>query len=135
MKRLPLTIFALLLCAGFVVNTSPVQSFRAEQRGAVLVVEWKSRDDVRAEQHVARYVLKRTWRNMNTEVVRVEPRGPGFTYEYRDEGVYKMAGEALEYELSYINSSNEEVLLAKLPVNYTSTAVRRTWGSIKAMFQ
>jgi hypothetical protein len=137
MKRATFSIIIALLCVGFSGSASPVEFFQYKQEGVVLVLEWKVKDDPRAEQNVAAYVVTRKWRNSQAEEVhRKTPTGTaGALYTYRDETLYKMDGEVVEYELFYVSRNNEQIQIGKVAPRYTSTAVRRTWGSIKAMFQ
>lgn len=60
----------------------------------------------------------------------------GKTYTFFDRNVYKNTTEAepVIYAL-YANKMGISKFLAQVDVNYTTTTVRRTWGSIKAMFQ
>jgi hypothetical protein len=60
----------------------------------------------------------------------------GKVYTYTDRNVYKnnTTSEPVIYGL-YLNKSGSSKFIAQVDVNYTTTTVRRTWGSIKAMFQ
>lgn len=61
----------------------------------------------------------------------------GREFRFVDNGVFKPGdgADAVFYKLliDYRNGSVEE--RGPVSVNYTSTAIRRTWGSIKSMFQ
>lgn len=58
------------------------------------------------------------------------------TYSYIDKNIYKTSTgtEPVVYQLNIIFKDNS-VQSAQAEVDYTTTAIRRTWGSIKAMFQ
>lgn len=57
-------------------------------------------------------------------------------YSYIDKTIYKTStgSEPVVYQLNIIFKDNSEQS-AQAEVDYTTTAIRRTWGSIKAMFQ
>ncbi len=58
-------------------------------------------------------------------------------YEYLDRSVFKSQtkGEQVVYKLkARMNNGNVDVV-GQTDVHYTSSGVRRTWGSIKRMFQ
>ncbi len=57
-------------------------------------------------------------------------------YSYIDKNIYKTStgSEPVVYQLNIIFKDNS-VQSAQAEVDYTTTAIRRTWGSIKAMFQ
>lgn len=60
----------------------------------------------------------------------------GKVYEFVDRNVFKQttATEPVIYSLYAVNNGSSRYV-AQVDVNYTTTAIRRTWGSIKAMFQ
>jgi len=57
-------------------------------------------------------------------------------YSYIDKSIFKTTtgSEPVVYQLNIIFKDNS-VQSAQAEVDYTTTAIRRTWGSIKAMFQ
>lgn len=67
-------------------------------------------------------------------VVEIAPRGPQYPYVYRDDDLYKGA-EAVRYTLYAVLDDGGRQIVGSRQIAYTPTAVRRTWGSIKAMFQ
>ena len=60
----------------------------------------------------------------------------GKVYLYTDKNVFKTTttAEPVIYALYAVKGGSSK-FVAQVDVNYTTTAVRRTWGSIKAMFQ
>ncbi|NCP84906.1 MAG: hypothetical protein GW823_08425 [Bacteroidetes bacterium] len=60
----------------------------------------------------------------------------GRIYQYTDKNVFKTTStaEPVIYALYAIEGGSSK-FVAQVDVNYTTTTVRRTWGSIKAMFQ
>lgn len=136
MKR-AIPIIALLLVAGWGASTGSVQlkyQRVAEDQGDI-VLEWEAL----VESEVHHYVLARrtpySRTNSFDDIAEIQPQGANKPYQYRDSDIYKVAVDKIEYRLAvvYANGVREEFPL--LSVNYTPTAVRRTWGSIKAMFQ
>lgn len=58
-------------------------------------------------------------------------------YNYIDKNVFRNQSNAepVMYHL-YVNYTNgDKSRIGETEINYSSTAIRRTWGSIKAMFQ
>lgn len=130
-----------LLALGF--QSAIVNSFRAElnpaNRSEISVV-WT----VSQGESVAGFRIQRSVRNeQNYDVIHAVQVNPGELssapreFRYIDRSVFKPgeAGDAVFYKLliDYKNGSVEEK--GPVSVNYTSTAIRRTWGSIKSMFQ
>ncbi len=58
-------------------------------------------------------------------------------YEYTDKSVFKTTAgtEPVVYALYAVFTDGQIKYIGQAEVNYTTTAIRRTWGSIKAMFQ
>lgn len=133
-----LTLLAtLLLLAGWSVSSGRVDlgpdRMKAVQQGGVMHVSWESV----VEENVDLYVLRRetSFSVQLQEVARIPPKGPG-KYEFTDSDIYKAAADNVTYVLFTVyGGSTQEVELTRVSTRYTSTSVRRTWGSIKAMFQ
>lgn len=107
--------------------------FNVEAQGNEFVVTWQS--DI--EDEVVTYELHRRTSTTNNNFVLVDTHtahGVGRAYTLRDSQVFKVAGELIDYRLQAVFSDGSRQVLVVRSVNYTPTAIRRTWGSIKAMF-
>jgi hypothetical protein len=73
---------------------------------------------------------------MNGPFVRVgekSPAGAGTEYSFRDKSVFRTTGNFYQYKVSIVSSAgNSEYFVS---VDHSVSSVRRTWGSIKAMFR
>lgn len=133
MHRLLASILLLLVVfVGTVLANVVFSRFDARTEGNDIVVSWQAS----VETNVNEYVLERKtlFDAQFVEMARFQPHGTGFLYRYRDERVFKVQSEQVSYRLRIINSDNSFVVTDAITVDYTPTAVRRTWGSIKAMF-
>ncbi len=62
--------------------------------------------------------------------------GPASPYTFTDDDLYKASGQQMaEYQVWVVFTNGGKQSLFSAQVNYTSTGLRRTWGSLKAMFQ
>lgn len=129
-------LLGVFLFAGWTLSFNKVSLsyFKVDRENNDMVVTWEST----TEEGVARYELQRRTRFSNNQFVVVaeaSPHGTQTPYRIMDDQVYKMSSEQVDYRLEavYENGIREE--LASQSVSYTPTTVRRTWGSIKAMFQ
>lgn len=124
-----------LLTASLVLTASTVvlSRFEARTEGSDVVVTWQAS----VETGVREYVLERKTRydNQFVELSKMRARGANILHEYRDTKIYKSVGEQVEYRLRVVYDDQSFVLVDPVSVDYTPTAIRRTWGSIKAMFQ
>lgn len=134
LRRLAPILTVLLLCAASMGYGVKLQFFEVTAEGRDFAIKWQ----MEQEQEVREYELSRKTPYTNEQFVKVQAfqaHGTGIPYEFRDDQVYKSAAEQLDYRLEVIYENGlREVIITK-SMNYTSTAVRRTWGSIKAMFQ
>jgi hypothetical protein len=121
-------------CVLVAASTARLDYFKVEEEDNTLVIRWLALE----ESQVRTYEIYRATPSSNHQFVRVSPmtpHGPNRPYEYRDTQVFKAGGDDVIYRLEGLMRSGERVTLAEQSVSYSPTAVRRTWGSIKAMFQ
>lgn len=127
-------VLAGLLAVMTAAGTVRLEYFRVEETDNTLVVHWRSLE----ERSLRAYEVHRRTRSSDGQFVRISaitPLGSNRTYEFRDTQVFKSAAEDVTYRLEGILTSGERLHLGEQSVSYSPTAVRRTWGSIKAMFQ
>ena len=134
--RLLLSTFLVLLLTGatFMAGQVRLSAFEIREVGNDFQVSWTTE----LEDEVRQFELMRRSPNSNDQFVRVHSapaHGIGQAYGFVDSQVFKSGSDKLDYRLDavYFNGVREAVRTES--VNYTSTAVRRTWGSLKAMFQ
>ncbi|AXJ01557.1 hypothetical protein CYPRO_2311 [Cyclonatronum proteinivorum] len=133
-----ISFIALVLMAA---NVAMVSQFRAEIPDPAkneINIQWT----VQQESGVMHYELMRKMVRDSDFVLLatvdvLPPSSQPNQYQYLDRNVFRNAGntEPVIYELNVVFTNGERRFIGQAEVNYTSTAVRRTWGSIKAMFQ
>jgi hypothetical protein len=142
-----LSIFVIFASLLFVAasNAFKLESFTAEisedNRSAVRL-KWT----VSADQDVSSYIL---WRQTSDQMTRnqiqeIEARTGSESkksYSFDDNTLYKADNTASQQVTYYIQVKMKgsgqiiEPMNNQTKLSYTSTTARRTWGSIKAMFQ
>jgi hypothetical protein len=134
MYRVTSTIFLLLVVlVGTALANVIFSRFEARTEGNAIVVTWESS----VESEVREYVLERitVFDSEFVEMARLSAHGANSPYTYKDERVFKVEAEQVTYRLRMIGTNGSLLGVSDLiSVDYTPTAVRRTWGSIKAMF-
>ena len=112
-----------------------LNSFKVEKSSSDLKITWQAEQ----ETGVREYQLFRRSSNSNNQYVKIQKsfsaHGIGKMYTYVDDQVYKNNSQQIGYRLEVVYDNGVRQVLRTENVDYTSTAVRRTWGSIKAMFQ
>jgi hypothetical protein len=129
-------IALVLAVGGWGVLSSSVRLslFAVDAENSDLIVKWQAN----VEEEIAHYVIKRLTRLDHdfVEIATIPAQGANKLYVFRDDKIYKTAAETVEYELVAVSADGRiEISLGRRQTAYTPTAVRRTWGSIKAMFQ
>ncbi len=144
MPSVPLQRLSLLLLAGLMLCALPIQAQtraevefrRVEMQQNEAVVSWQ----MRAEPGVTAYRIERKAAISGSDqfmpVKDMTPHGTGRLYTWRDTNLHKdAASDLVEYRVSAVFSDGSTQTLFTQQLNYTATAIRRTWGSLKALFQ
>lgn len=107
---------------------------RVEQREARVVVTWRTD----AETGVREFEVLRRSAATGGDYLRlgvVSAHGIGRSYEFVDDDLYKNTTSMADYQVVAVLANGTRQLLFGAQINYTTTGLRRTWGSLKAMFQ
>lgn len=106
----------------------------AFSNGSDIVLRWTTVD----ETGVQRFEVVRRYGTVGDFVVigSVEQlKGNNSAYEYIDKSVFKANGGVYQYKIRVINGTNPAPETEIVSVSHLSSAAKRTWGSIKAMFR
>lgn len=134
MKKISLSLLLLgfgLLIAGFSPDNLLIDYFKVRSLGDRILLEWKSS----GETGLVQYELERKKESETeyTTIKTLSPQGDGSVYQFMDLGLYKTQGTTVNYRLKMVTRTGATYLEGS--GNYTTTSVRKTWGSIKAMFK
>lgn len=136
MKRL----LSVLLLGAFLLVTVAVAgalrdgTFSAVSNGTNITIHWISDD----EASVTRYELERK-SGINGQFLMLTPvvlRGNNSVYEYVDDSAFRLTESVYQYQLKVVYSNGSApVYYGPITVRHDVSSVRKTWGSIKAMFR
>jgi hypothetical protein len=98
-----------------------------------VIIEWKSG----TESNIDHYSIERKTPQQNYfEIVTVPPKGSNQFYSYTDQSIYKAQDVLFVYRLKIVyNDNTTPVETGEVSVSPNISGVKRTWGSIKAMFR
>ncbi len=134
MKHLSSILIVFLLLAGSAVSGAFLDFFNGRSDGDNVVLEWKTR----SESNLLRYEIQRK-AGQNGDFVSlatVNPKGSNSQYTYIDRSAYKDAESIYVYRLRIVESSSGPTSYSnEITVSHSVSSVKRTWGSIKAMFR
>jgi hypothetical protein len=132
-------ILLLFVVAPSILSAEVFKGEPSRVQGSAMVIRWETVDETAVSAFVivcreVRSGVGGLWR----DVGRKNAMGGGSIYTIEDTEIFKSADRILEYEIRAINSEGQVVDWVPLRTIYSSgltSAVRRTWGSIKAMFR
>ena len=134
MKHLSSILFLLLLLAGSAISGAFLDFFNGRSDGDNIVLEWKTR----SESNLLRYEIQRK-AGQNGDFVSlatVTPKGSNSQYTFIDRSAYKDTESMYVYRLKIVESSSGPSSYSnEITVSHSVSSVKRTWGSIKAMFR
>jgi hypothetical protein len=130
---------SILVCLFIIAHTIVLadifknNSLKASSDGSNVILQWVTED----ETNVARFdVERRTGADGSfLPVASLDAKGVS-SYEFVDYSVFRKSTTVYEYRIKvvFLDNSNP-VYTGPVSVSHTVSGVRRTWGSIKAMFR
>ncbi|MCB0730529.1 MAG: hypothetical protein KDC88_05800 [Ignavibacteriae bacterium] len=133
MKNFPKIFIILFLSVSFLFGGAIIQFFVADSNGDNIVLTWQST----SEQNVKHYeILRGPDKDHLTVIDIILSKGDNSNYSYTDENAYKTTNSFYAYGLVIVDNdgSKSEPMHTFVTHNGVSS-VKRTWGSIKALFR
>jgi hypothetical protein len=110
-----------------------IQSFEIESNNGNIILTWQSS----TEQNVKQYeILRGPDKDRLTLIATVPAKGDNSLYTYIDENAYKASDSFYAYGLVIRDNdgSKSEIMHTRI-LHENVSSVKRTWGSIKALFR
>jgi hypothetical protein len=108
-------------------------SFQASSDGINVTLHWLTEE----ENNVAHFEIERRSGTSGdfVSIASVDLKGPSL-YEYVDHSAFEKIASLYQYRIKIVYSNGALPTYSTiLTVSHTVSGVRRTWGSIKAMFR
>jgi hypothetical protein len=134
MKRFFAFIFILTTLT--LAGTIREGTMQARSDGSNITIQWGTSDESAIKEFE---ILRRdgtVGEFINIAVV--TKKGSNSFYEYIDKSAFKTTGTIYQYQVKIIFQNNEAEYFPKngpLTVSHNVSSVKRTWGSLKAMFR
>lgn len=132
MKRGTIILFSILVVAAAIYAGTFLDYIQGSSVGEDVLLEWKSSAEVNLKHFV---IERKTPQNPYLELATVEPKGNNSFYSYLDEAAYKTAELVFIYQLKIVDNDGDTSFSREVTVSHNVSGVKRTWGSIKAMFR
>ncbi|HLG31620.1 MAG TPA: hypothetical protein VI362_01170 [Ignavibacteriaceae bacterium] len=127
MRTLPVFFIISTIYAGAFLDY-----FYGRSEGDDVRLEWKTSEEVNL-QHFK--VERKTPQSQFSEITTVDPKGSNSYYSYLDQSAYKSNDMVFIYRLKIVDLDGQTSYSAEVTVSHNVSGVKRTWGSIKAMFR
>jgi hypothetical protein len=132
MKKKLFQILLVLSIVGTSLAGAFMEYFHARSEGENVKLEWKTGQ----ESNLKNFVLERkTQQSAYVELSTISPKGDNSFYTYVDESVYKSSDYVFTYRLRIVDADQKISYSSEVSVSPSISGVKRTWGSIKAMFR
>ncbi len=132
MKKGILKLFLILFLVVAVYAGAFLDYFQGRSEGENVRLEWKTSEEVDLQNFI---IERKTPQNPYTEIGTVEPQGNNSFYTFLDESAYKTEALVFIYRLKILDNDGTVSYSSEVTVSHTVSGVKRTWGSIKAMFR
>jgi hypothetical protein len=134
MKYGIIKILLILSFAGTVFAGASLYFFNASSENGNVKLEWKSQE----ENNLRHYVIQRKSATSSfIDIATIQPKGNNSYYSYIDESAYKSQDLLFVYRLKIVDDDQDRstTYTPGISVSHNVSGVKRTWGSIKAMFR
>jgi hypothetical protein len=106
--------------------------FHASSDGDNVLLEWKTEQESNLKQFV---VERKTPESSYIDIASVNAQGDNSEYSYIDKSAYKANDLVFIYRLKLVDNDNTTSYSDEVSVTPSISGIKRTWGSIKAMFR
>ncbi len=125
-----ITLLIALTSSAQVIKTSSINAY---SDGTNIILRWNTED----ESNVEKFFIERRAGTSGSfiRIASVNPKGSSL-YEYIDQTAFKSSATIYQYQIriKFSNGSADQEV-GPITVSHSVNSVKRTWGSIKAMFR
>jgi len=131
--KMKLSYFVIIfLVATAVFAGTFLEYFQGRSDGEDIRLEWKTQEEVNL-QHFK--IERKTPQSSFVDITTVQPKGSNSYYTYLDQSAYKPNNMIFIYRLKIVDTNGQVSYSNEVSVSHSVSGVKRTWGSIKAMFR
>jgi hypothetical protein len=131
MKIKTLILF-LILSAGIILPGAFLLKFTVSSSNGNIVLDWQCSSETNLKDYV---VQRKTVTGSYSDIATVQLRSD-MNYEYTDQTAYKNEDQVYIYRIEIVDNDGSLSYSKELSVVHSNiSSVKRTWGSIKALFR
>ncbi len=134
MKIRFLTYFALIFTASIIFAGAIISTLEISSEGDNIKIVWHSTQEINLKEYV---IERKTYNGAFAEIGRETAKGDNTTYVFVDENAFKTTGTLYIYRIGMIENGqiSPSTYSSEISVSHNPSPVKRTWGSIKALFR
>lgn len=108
-------------------------TLQARSDGSNVIVLWGTTD----ESNIKEFEVERRSGTVGDfiSISTIAKKGSNSFYEYIDKSAFKTTGTIYQYRVKAVNHSGSAEYSNVITVSHNVSGVKRTWGSLKAMFR
>ncbi len=129
--KLSQILIALLITTAMFAGTF-LEYFQGRSEGDDIRLEWKTKEEINLQHFI---VERKTPQGSFVEITTIQPKGSNSNYTYLDPSTYKPSDMVFIYRLKIVDTNGQASYSNEVSVSHNVSGVKRTWGSIKAMFR
>lgn len=133
MKKGYFVLFTVILLFTTLYAGAFLVSFRGYGVGDSIKIEWETGE----ETNLSLFIIERKTSESNwVNIAEIQPKGDNSYYSYIDEAIFKQNEYVFYYRLKIVESNGSISSTSnEITVSLNPSSVKKTWGSIKAMFR
>lgn len=127
-----LSLLLIFLFAAMAFAGAFIKQFNARSEGDGVRVEWQTGEETDMDKF---FIQRETPQTNFVDIASINPKGSNSFYTYLDEAILKPGDFIFSYRLKITDRNGNTSYSNKITVSPNVSGVKRTWGSIKAMFR
>lgn len=131
MKKFSISLIVLIFTSVLTAGAF-LEYFSARSEYGNVKIEWKTADEINLKEFV---IERKTLHGNFISVGSVAPKGDNSFYQFIDENVFKTTDYLFVYRIKIVDNDSKASYSKEVTVTHNISDVKRTWGSIKAMFR
>jgi hypothetical protein len=131
MKKGYFVIFLLVLFVVTLFAGAELVNFNGYNQGEDIKIEWQTGKETNLKHFI---IERKTTESDFIEIYTIQSKGDNSFYSYLDETAYKQNDFVFIYRLKIVENNGIQSYSTTISVSPVQ-GVKRTWGSIKAMFR
>jgi len=131
-RQIKYSLIIAIVVSHLIFASALISMLQARSDGENVILEWQTTTEKNLKEFV---VQRKTPNSQYMDLATVKPKGDNSFYSYKDQSAYKVNDTFYIYRLKIVDNDNSVSFSAEVSVVHQVSSVKRTWGSIKALFR